>query len=124
MRLPSLKDPNEFIEVPRWLPVLTDFRHLDGKRVFAEVSYGKYHALEIGYLRVHGPNAGGHFAVDLLFPCQGSVTSLKAYIYHLSLAQLERMIPVQHTKYEFTYDGALSADHPFTSSFADERDVA
>jgi hypothetical protein len=124
MRLPSLRHPDEFIEVPRWLPTLTDHRHLDGKRVFAEVGYGKYHALKIGYLRVHGPNAEGHFAVDLSFPCPGSVTSLKAYIYHLSQTQLERLIPVEHKHYEFTYGGVLNADHPFTSSFADQRDGA
>jgi hypothetical protein len=81
MRLPSLKNPDEFIEVPRWLPTLTDYRHFDGKRVFAEAGFGKYHAFKIGYLRVQGPNAEGHFAVDLSFPCPGSVTSLKAYIY-------------------------------------------
>ena len=123
MRLPSLKDPNEFIEVPRWLPVLRDYRHLQGKRVFAEVYYGKSHVLKIGYLGVHGPNTEGHFAIDLSFPCPGSVTSLKAYIYHLSLSQVERIIPVQHKQYEFTYEGVLRADHSFTSSFTDERDV-
>jgi len=122
MRLPSLIHPDEFIEVPRWLPSATDFRYLVGKRAFVETGGNKHHSVEIGVFRVHGPNAEGRFAVDLAFPSPGSVTSLKDYIYHLSLAQLERLRPVQHSQYEFTYNGVLHADHPFTSSFAGQNE--
>ena len=117
MRLPSLRDPDEFIEVPRWLPTLADQRPLDGKRVLAKAGYGHSHFLEIGYFRTYGPNAEGCFAVDISFPCPGSVTSLKAYVYHLSPAQLARLVPCENPEYEFVYDGVLNADHPFTSSF-------
>lgn len=123
MRLPSLKHPDEFIEVPRWIPDSADYRHLDGKRVFAETGGSTYHALKIGRLYVHGPNADGLFAVDLAFPCPDSVTSLKAYIYHLSKRHLERLCPVHHDQYEFTYEGVLYADRPFTSSFENPSDV-
>ncbi len=94
------------------------------KRVLAEVGWGsKYHALEIGHFRVLGPNPEGHFAVDLEFPCPGSVTSLKAYILHLSAAHLDRLRPVEDKPYEFAYEGVLNSDHPFTSSFTDQKDV-
>jgi hypothetical protein len=125
MRLPSLESPGEFIEVPRWLAGETDYRHLDGKRALVEVAFShKYHAIEIGTFTVHGPDPAGRFAVDLAFPCPGSVTSLKSYIHHLSVEQLKPLRPVRHSSYDFTYAGVLSADHPFTSSFTDAKDVA
>lgn len=119
MRLPSLKSSEEFIEVPRWLADQIDYRHLDGKRTLVEVAWGyKYHAIEIGVFAVHGPDPAGRLAVDLAFPCTGTVTSLKSYIHHLSIEQLKPLRPVRHPSYDFTYAGVLSADHPFTSSFA------
>jgi len=124
MRLRSLRDPDEYIELPRWLPTSIDLRHLEGKRVMAAAGYGGHHYLEVGFLHVDGPNAEGHFAVDLSFPCPGSATSLKAYIYYLSQAQLDRLTPVDFTEYEFIYDGVLYADHPFISSFTEQMGMA
>jgi hypothetical protein len=119
MRIPSLTYPGEFIQVPRWLPTSNDFHHLVGKRAFVELAFSKkFHSLEVGSFRVHGPSDHGYFAVDLAFPCPDSVTSLTHYVFHLSLDQLDRLRPVQHGRYEFTYAGVLSADHPFTASFA------
>jgi hypothetical protein len=117
MRLPHLKQPGDFVEVPRWLPGSETLSHLNGKRVLAETGGKKHHAVKIGTLRIHGPNAQGQFAVDLEFPCPTSRTSLSSYIYHLSAEQLLRLVAVQGSPYDYRYDGVLYADHPFTSSF-------
>jgi hypothetical protein len=115
-RLPSLTNAGEYVEVPRWIPNSTDYRHLSGKRVFAEIG-GKGRSLQVGRLQVYGPNSAGRFAVDLTFRWPENDASFAGYVYHLSLAQLERIVPVQHPQHEYEYLGVLNADHPFTTSF-------
>jgi hypothetical protein len=113
LRLENLHNPHEFIEVPRWISNSTDYRYLDGKRVFVEWG-GKGRSLVVGLCRVHGPNPDGYFAVDLTIRFPENDPSFKGYTFHLSLMQLERIMPTQNSQYDFEYRGVLNQDHPFT----------
>jgi hypothetical protein len=120
-RLENLTNPDEYVEVPRWIRNSTDYRHLSGKRVLVETGGKNSRSLQVGRLQVHGPNSEGLFAVDLTVRWPEHDPSFAGHIYHLSLAQLERIVPVRHPRYEFEYLGVLNADHPFTTSFENQN---
>lgn len=117
MHVPSLTNPDEFIEVPRWLPDGYDCGHLIGKRVFVEIGGCKHRSLEICIFSVHRRISDGRFAVDLAMPRIRSAKLPCGYVYHLSREQLELVRPIEHPRYEFRYAGVLFADHNFASSF-------
>jgi hypothetical protein len=79
-------------------------QELHGKKVRAEYRIGRRtHQIGIGTLRVELTG------IELVFP-HTSRSGEQAYIFKLTEQQTKRIIPVQHSEYDFQFSGTLDRE--------------